>query len=77
MKTFLSALFAVALIGIQSANAEIVINEFRPNPPGTDPTSQTIELMGMANALLPDELYLVSLESDDDSDRTGKSGRHG
>ncbi|WP_299437124.1 ExeM/NucH family extracellular endonuclease [uncultured Rhodospira sp.] len=39
-----------------------VINEFMPNPPGGDPSTQTFELLGTAGAAF--EGWVVSIESD-------------
>lgn len=39
-----------------------IINEFEPNPAGSDPTSTTFELKGTANATF--DLWILSLESD-------------
>ncbi|TCO74149.1 ExeM/NucH family extracellular endonuclease [Rhodovulum euryhalinum] len=40
----------------------ILIAEFQPNPDGTDPVTQTVELSGAAGAMF--DLWLVSVEND-------------
>lgn len=67
MKIFLSA--TALVLATTAAQALTVtdplINEFRPNPPGADPTTSTIELIGKAGEAFTG--WIVSLEGD----RTG------
>jgi len=53
-------LAALLLVGIP-ARADL-INEIRPNPPGPDPATQSLELMGTAGAAFSG--WLLSIESD-------------
>lgn len=45
------------------SSAATLINEFNPNPSGTDSATQVIELSGLANSTITD-WWLVSIESD-------------
>ena len=65
--TFAAALAAAC---VPAASAEL-ISEFRPNPPGGDPDTQTVELFGTAGMSFTD-WALISVESD-----AGNSGPGG
>ena len=56
-----ASIFALAL----DAHAAVQINEFQPNPSGSDPADQTIELRGGANQ--PFSGWLLAIESDSGS----------
>jgi hypothetical protein len=49
-----------------------LISEFLGNPPGTDPATQEVELLGTANASF--DLWLVSIESDPSTSATTSQG---
>mgnify|MGYP006273290747 CR=1 FL=1 len=55
------AMAGLAFAGAATAEANL-INEFQANPPGFDPSTQTIELLGTANASFTG--VLLSIESD-------------
>lgn len=59
-KTFLAAALTVAtfLAGTAQA-ATVLINEFQPNPPGSDPAETTIELIGDAGSTFSGVLYQI------------------
>ncbi len=52
-------------LGITAINAQVLINEFEPNPPGRDPSIQNIELVGTPNTSFTG--VLVSVEADNDA----------
>ena len=59
MKSILSLAIVVAFAA--SANANL-LNEFEPNPPGADPATQTVELLGTPLAAF--DLWILSIEND-------------
>ncbi len=58
-KSFLGMLLVAVIVS--AANADL-LNEFEPNPAGTDPTTTTVELKGVAGNSFSG--WLVSIESD-------------
>ena len=73
-KIFLLACFIQFTLVI---NGQILINEFEPNPAGSDPANQSFEIKGTPSAAF-NNLYVVSLECDDMSIGTADrvSGPH-
>ncbi len=61
MTKILSFVFA-AMFAASVANASTLINEFEPNPAGSDPSNQDVELLGTPGASF--DLWILSLESD-------------
>lgn len=59
MRRFISA---IALLLATNAISAAQINEFRPNPPGSDPAQDSLELLGTPNSLFSG--VLLSVESD-------------
>jgi len=55
---------AVMLLGNPAANADL-LNEFQPNPTGSDPADVDFELTGTGNAAF--DLWILSIESDSSS----------
>ncbi len=65
MKYLLStALFAAWTM--QASAGTVLINEFRPNPTGTDPDQQTLELIGTAGDMF--DGFFVSIDTDANRD---------
>lgn len=64
MKTKLFSVLSLSVLtaGIASAQVQVMINEIQPNPAGSDPVTQSVELKGTANANF--DGWLLSLESD-------------
>ncbi|HEX6963986.1 MAG TPA: hypothetical protein VF175_19115, partial [Lacipirellula sp.] len=61
---WLAAVFALlSMLSGQSAYAQILINEFNPNPTGDEPTNSLIELLGPAGTSL-DGYSLITIDSD-------------
>ena len=54
---------AAALAALAPAASADLISEFRPNPPGGDPGTQSFELSGMAGTSF--DWWILSVESDD------------
>jgi hypothetical protein len=50
----------------------IYINKLIPSPSGDDLTNEYIEIRGTANAVVPSDLYLITIEGDGDSSSRGK-----
>ena len=50
----------------------IYINKLLPSPSGDDLTNEYIEIRGTANAIVPSDLYLISIEGDGNSSSRGK-----
>ncbi|SDS06727.1 Por secretion system C-terminal sorting domain-containing protein [Polaribacter sp. KT25b] len=48
------------------------INKLIPSPSGSDLTNEYIEIRGAANAVVPSDLYLISIEGDGNSSSRGK-----
>ncbi|APZ46124.1 hypothetical protein BW723_07350 [Polaribacter reichenbachii] len=48
------------------------INKLLPSPSGADLTNEYIEIRGTANAVVPSDLYLISIEGDGNSSSRGK-----
>ena len=57
----LAVVFALTAMLSGSAKADL-LSEFYGNPPGTDPSSQDVELFGTPSA--PFDLWIVSIETD-------------
>ena len=62
MNTHLAVL-STSLALLATAPAAVVISEFLPNPPGVDPTSQTIELSGNPNEAYSGFLSTIEMDS--------------
>ena len=50
----------------------IYINKLIPSPSGSDLTNEYLEIRGTANAVVPSDLYLISIEGDGNSSSRGK-----
>lgn len=50
----------------------IYINKLIPSPSGADLTNEYLEIRGTANAVIPSDLYFISIEGDGNSSSRGK-----
>ena len=62
MRAFVSALAVASIAGAASAGDPVWINEFLPNPPGSDPADTFIELRGTPNTSF--DGFLVNIDTD-------------
>ncbi len=62
MRSLITTLCAGMMLSAAAANAAILINEFQPNPTGTDPSDVDIELLGDAGASFTG--WILSVETD-------------
>ncbi len=51
-----------AMVFAATASADVMISELQPNPPGTDPATQELELSGMAGDMFTG--YVLSVDTD-------------
>ena len=72
LRHVLAGLTLVALLA-PAASAQVVINEFQPNPPGSDPSNVDIELKGTPGTSFSGTL--LSVESDPGSSASTSQGR--
>lgn len=56
------AIFAAALLGAAGTTSAQLINEFQPNPPGSDPADMNFEILGTPGASFSG--WVLSFESD-------------
>ena len=77
-KTILPILIAtLSLVNLNSANAQIYINELYFNPAGTDAPNEYIELRGTPGLSVGTGNYLLFLEGDNNPTSTTPGGRAG
>ena len=73
-----AALLAVSVCGFSQTFDNIptgegfYINKLIPSPSGSDLTKEYIEIRGEANAVIPENLWLVSIEGDGNSSNVGR-----
>ncbi|MEM9838137.1 MAG: hypothetical protein AAF830_03180 [Pseudomonadota bacterium] len=67
MKSIFAASAAAIAFAASSSFANVLINEIQPNPAGSDPSQQTVELLGEANTEF--SVVLLSIESDNTSSK--------
>ena len=63
IKWFAAVFALLSMLGGQAAYAQILINEYAPNPLGDEPTTSLIELFGPAGTSL-DGYSLITIDSD-------------
>jgi hypothetical protein len=81
MKTkllLLLILFCVSILGYSQTfdniptGTGIYINKLIPSPSGSDLTNEYLEIRGTANAVIPSDLYFITIEGDGNSSSRGK-----
>jgi hypothetical protein len=70
--TLLTASFGYSQFDNIPTGTGIYINKLIPSPSGSDLTNEYLEIRGTANAVVPSDLYFITIEGDGNSSSRGK-----